>query len=131
MIRTAEFPQKSGQITRAAVSPDGRRLATAASDGHVRVFDLVESLQLGDIAVIDDVVWSVAFSRDGKLLAAAGSDEVVSLWDAATGERRTGFAGHSGRAMGGAFLAGRRAAASLGRTAAGGRGGRSVASSGG
>jgi len=49
-------------------------------------------------------VWSVAFSRDGKLLAAAGSDEVVSLWDTATGERRQGFAGHSGGAMDVTFL---------------------------
>lgn len=104
MIRSAEFPQKSGQLTRAAVSPDGRRLATAASDGHVRLFDLIEGEQVGDIAVIDDVVWSVAFSRDGKLLAAAGSDEVVSLWDTATGERRQGFAGHSGGAMDVTFL---------------------------
>jgi WD40 repeat protein/serine/threonine protein kinase len=104
MTRAAAFPQESGQVTRAAVSLDGKRLVTASSDGHVRLFDLVDNRLVREFAVIDDVVWSVAFSRDGQLLASAGSDEVVSLWDAATGERRTSFAGHSGGAMDVAFL---------------------------
>jgi WD40 repeat protein len=105
MIRAAELPQKSGQVTRAAVSPDGRQLATASSDGHVRLFDLADNRLVREFAVIDDVVWSVAFSPDGKLLASAGSDEVVSLWDIATGERRASLAGHSGGAMEVAFRA--------------------------
>jgi WD40 repeat protein len=104
MTRSLAFPHDSGQVTRAALSPDGRQLATAASDGHVRLFDLAENRLVREISVIDDVVWSVAFNPDGTLLASAGSDEVVSLWDAATGERRASFAGHSGGAMDVAFL---------------------------
>ncbi len=105
MTRAATLPQPSGQVTRAALSADGRLLATASSDGRLRIFDLVDDRLVREFPVIDVVVWSVAFSPDGKLIASAGSDEVVSLWNTATGVQIAGFAGHSGGATDVAFLA--------------------------
>src|SRR5262249_41447395 len=36
-------------------------------------------------------VWSLAFSSSGKLLASAGEDEVVRLWDVTMGQERCTF----------------------------------------
>src|SRR4051812_13691687 len=40
------------------------------------------------------VVRSLAFSPDGKLLASAGHDRLVSLWSVATGKELARCAGH-------------------------------------
>ncbi len=59
----------------------------------------------GEVAADVDVVWSVAFSPDGRELATASSNEVVELWDLATGEERGALTGHTGGATDLAFLA--------------------------
>ena len=48
-------------------------------------------------------VSSVAFSPDGRLLASCGDDDVVRLWDPATGAERRTLTGHTGRVNGVAF----------------------------
>jgi WD40 repeat protein len=74
-----------GPIFKVALSPDGKRLATASSDTTARVWDIEtgkEILQLrGHTQGISDVV----FSPDGKLIATCAPDNTASLWDAASG----------------------------------------------
>lgn len=76
-----------------AVSPDGKWMATAAGDpgqygvaklwmaepdgGGKEVRDLVES---------SDSVFAVAFSPDSKLVAAAGADRAIRIWEVETGK---------------------------------------------
>jgi WD40 repeat protein len=63
-------------------SPDGRRLASASSDGTVRVWDAASGKELLILKGHTDAVNGVSFSPDGKRLASAGEDRTVRVWEA-------------------------------------------------
>jgi WD40 repeat protein/serine/threonine protein kinase len=99
------YKSPGGRITRAVLSPSEALVAVASSDGKVRLLGVDGGMVMQEMAVEDDVVWSVAFSRDGRQLATASSDEVVALWDVTTGRQQAAFTGHTGGATDVAFLA--------------------------
>jgi len=80
----------------AAIAPGGRRLAVGDSDGHVHIMQTnVESAEPTDaeneINYIghQSAVSALAFSGDGGLVASAGKDGSIRIWDSQSGSPRS------------------------------------------
>ena len=84
--------KKDHEVYSCHVSPDGTRLATAAGDGHVRIWstdailhanDLDSSTprQLASLAYHSGTVHSVRFSHNGKYLASGADDKIVCVYN--------------------------------------------------
>jgi WD40 repeat protein len=90
-----------------AISPDGRRIATADGAGAIRLWDAttrerlsVEPLRHPESAPVNELL----FSPDGRQLASFGDDGAIYFWNVAT-QQPVGapLTGHEGRVVAGAF----------------------------
>jgi WD40 repeat protein len=68
-------------ILTAAMSPNGRLLASADRAGTVKIWDLESRRELATWNYSQKEVTSVKFSPDGSVLATAGQDATIRLWD--------------------------------------------------
>ncbi|HAL70509.1 MAG TPA: NB-ARC domain protein, partial [Verrucomicrobiales bacterium] len=69
-------------------SPDGKHLASGASDKIAKVTEVATGKQVNLFEGHTHHVMSVDFRADGRVLATAGADGVVMAWDMTLGERK-------------------------------------------
>ncbi|KAK5134148.1 hypothetical protein LTR08_006923 [Meristemomyces frigidus] len=83
--------KKDHEVYSCHVSPDGTRLATAAGDGHVRIWSTEAILnasnpsytkpkQLASLSYHSGTVHSVRFSPNGKYLASGADDKILCVY---------------------------------------------------
>jgi WD40 repeat protein len=100
VIRTWTLSSDGGNLTRSIIahedsviqvsySPDGRTLASTAADRLIKIWDLEKGSELRVLERQPDWGLSIAFSHDGSQLAVGRYDGSVSIYDAATGRRKS------------------------------------------
>lgn len=96
-LRSTFTGHNSNEASEAAVfSPDGDTLAVATSGGtgaRVTLWDPASGRKIRTFAVPDGAVRGMAFSPDGRSVAAS-SVTAVRVWDVATGRTRHSFTDH-------------------------------------
>jgi WD40 repeat protein/serine/threonine protein kinase/tetratricopeptide (TPR) repeat protein len=83
-------------IAFAAVSPDGRLIASVGTDSPVRIWDLATGTELKTLRGHTDEVWSLAFSPDSKRIVSGSMDKTVRVWNVAREEELMTLRGHDG-----------------------------------
>ncbi len=83
-------PDQGTQILCVAISPDGRRIATAeVAPGPKSTTLTVREVGTGQVVgarmKIDSVVLRLAFKKDGSRLVSGAEDGTAQIWDASTG----------------------------------------------
>ncbi|MEM9659239.1 MAG: WD40 repeat domain-containing protein, partial [Planctomycetota bacterium] len=106
-----EFAKHRGPIYAAQFSPDGLQVATGGYDRRVLLWspDEVQPIDIErrldglddppapfrELAAHRGPVRAVAFSPDGQELASGGQDNLIVIWDVATGKPKRQLRGHA------------------------------------
>jgi WD40 repeat protein len=108
------FAAASGELVRvlgsapdaaldAAFSPDGKRIAMAAADSAVTLFDVETGAKQIVLASHSDWVHAVAWSPDGTQLASGSRDKTAKVVNVEKGEVVAVYNGHNQTVLGVAF----------------------------
>jgi WD40 repeat protein len=87
-----------------AISPDGQRILSAGmADFTARLWDVASGREVHQLKTEMYVVWSVAFSPDGRHAAIVGEEDEPWLWDVTTWRRLRKFGPHGANVFSLAF----------------------------
>ncbi len=97
----SSFDSKAGGVLAIAISADGRRIASTALDS-IKVWDADTGEQLSTLEVdkrgspgnVPDFFASVAFSPDGRRIAAGSFSQIIQVWDTGTWQPIRSLEGH-------------------------------------
>ncbi|RTE82396.1 hypothetical protein BHE90_003097 [Fusarium euwallaceae] len=70
----------------ASFAPNGEHLAVNSTEGSIQLLDTNTGRRIWEFIDHETVIYALAFSPNGKLLASASS-EVIIIWDLSTGQR--------------------------------------------
>lgn len=82
-------------VRKLAFSPDGKVLASASGANPLEVV-LWDAKTGARRKVFSRVFVATSFSADGKLLASGSRDNLLHIWDVASGKENTALRGHTG-----------------------------------
>lgn len=78
-------------------SPDGRHVVSSGdAQNAVKLWDVDTGLCVQTLLGHKDMVFTVEFSPDGRLLASGSNDETIRVWEVQTGELLKVLTGHEG-----------------------------------
>jgi WD40 repeat protein/transcriptional regulator with XRE-family HTH domain len=80
-------------VTSLAISPTGK-LLSGSYDGAMHVWELRTGTHLAHLDTRGGAILTVAWSKDGHLLASGGGDAVIRLWDSEQGTLLRELPGH-------------------------------------
>ena len=83
-----KFDQDLEGVTSVSVSPSGTLVAAGTANGDVHLLHAGSGKSVARCVGHRDVVSGLAFAADSPILATAGDDGSVRIWDSATGECR-------------------------------------------
>jgi len=98
MMSGAMSGQRQKGQKKGSVQPDPSDLMKdlkVEAVGQVKLWDVTTGSEIGAIKGHGRGVSKVAFSRDGKLLASAGTDNTIKIWDVGTRSELHTLAGHT------------------------------------
>lgn len=96
--QVSEWKCHDGDIFSVDVSPNGKLLATASSDGTASLWDYPSGKLVRRLVGHQRDVNQAIFSPNGELLATSGDDGTLRLWEVATGVCRWTVQAHSDEA---------------------------------
>jgi WD40 repeat protein len=94
--------ERSGIILGLAFTSDSKKLIVSSLDKHIEIWDVESGLRLQSWSSIAPI-YNIALNNDDRVLACAGTDGSVLLWDIATCKILSEFIGHTKQVIDVAF----------------------------